>query len=161
MVHFGTRSQRANSSERNGFPASKIAPLPRISANLLKGAASEDWGCAYSTDSGPGGSGPFLPYIQMLRRQQPVWWIKAFAIGLVFVVAIFASAQAAHLHSSDTGTDAHCQLCLMAHHSIVPTIVIAPVQTPAVVSLVSLPRITVEHSRTVLTHSIRPPPISL
>lgn len=80
-------------------------------------------------------------------------------IVLLVVLAVSATAHAAHFHAAEG--DGHCQLCLMAHHSIAPAPYIEPLNVPTTVGSVYIAAAGPVMSRSVLTTRIRPPPISL
>lgn len=86
---------------------------------------------------------------------------QVLAIILLVVLAVSGTAQAAHSHAAEAGHDSHCQLCLMAHHSVVPELQTAPVDAQATVAAVHVRDAQPVMSRALLTTRIRPPPVSL
>ena len=86
---------------------------------------------------------------------------QALAILLLVALAVTGTAQAAHSHAANTGHDGHCQMCLMAHPSVVPELQTAPVDARATVAAVHARDAQPVLSRAVLTTRIRPPPSSL
>ena len=97
----------------------------------------------------------------MQHRSQFRGWSKALSVLLLFALAISGTAFAAHFHPLDQAQDTHCQMCLLAHHSAVPTphvelsaarTTVAPVPVAVTAQVVSRPA---------LSARIRPPPVSL
>ena len=85
---------------------------------------------------------------------------RTIALALLFLLLAFSSAQAAHFHA-EGGPEAHCDLCLLAHHAVVPALQVVLVAGNLTATTLPVSEAQPLCSREALTTRIRPPPASV